>query len=186
MGFGSPSRYVPKSLPRVSRPRAPLLGFRRPFNARGGESPRPAPVARPGLPGGARGCASGSHPASYGAAPRFSQPLSGLFLSPPSRHFQTGGVRGVLPFRELILPRSPDDSSPPACPLDVSPIELRVVPVLGGDRSRALRPVPRSFRPESLIAYRAFVFVEIDLRRRSMINDPTTDLSLLGFCLLMV
>jgi hypothetical protein len=46
--------------------------------------------------------------------------------------------------------------------------------------------MPRSFRPESLIAYRVFVLVEIDLRRRSMINDPTTDLSLLGFCLLMV
>jgi hypothetical protein len=118
--------------------------------------------------------------------PGFPNLSAAFFLSPPPRHFQTGGVRGVLPFRELILPRSPDDSSPPACPLDVSPIELRVVPVLGGDRSRALRPVPRSFRPESLIAYRAFVFVEIDLRRRSMINDPTTDLSLLGFCLLMV
>jgi hypothetical protein len=46
--------------------------------------------------------------------------------------------------------------------------------------------VPRSFRPESLFAYRAFVLVEIDLRHRSMINDPMTDLSLLGFCLLMV
>jgi hypothetical protein len=37
-----------------------------------------------------------------------------------------------------------------------------------------------------LIAYRAFVLVEIDLRHRSMINDPMTDLSLLRFCLLMV
>jgi hypothetical protein len=46
--------------------------------------------------------------------------------------------------------------------------------------------VPRSFRSESLIAYRAFVLMEIDLCHRSMINDPMTDLSLLGFCLLMV
>jgi hypothetical protein len=59
---------------------------------------------------------------------RFSQPLSGFFLSPPSRHFQAGGVRGVLPFRELFLPQSPDSSSPPACPLDVAPIELALSP----------------------------------------------------------
>jgi hypothetical protein len=33
----------------------------------------------------------------------------------------------------IFLPRSPDDSSPPAYPLDVPPIELRLIPVLGGD-----------------------------------------------------
>jgi len=37
-----------------------------------------------------------------------------------------------------------------------------------------------------LFVYRAFVLVEIDPHHRSMINDPMTDLSLLGFCLLMV
>jgi hypothetical protein len=59
--------------------------------------------------------------------------LSAAFiLSPPSRHFQTGGVRGVPPFREFILPRILDDSSPPTCPLDVPPIELALIPVLGG------------------------------------------------------
>jgi hypothetical protein len=56
-----------------------------------------------------------------------------FFLSPPSRHFQTGGVRGVSPFREFFLPRSLDDSSPPTCPPDVLPIELALIPVLGGD-----------------------------------------------------
>ena len=132
MGFSSPTRCVPTSPPPVSRPEAPLLGFRRPYNARGGESPRPVPVARFGPPGCAGVSASESHFASYGAARRFSQPLSGFFLSPPSRHFQTGGVRGVLPFRELFLPRSPDDSSPPACPLDVPPAGC-AVPILGGD-----------------------------------------------------
>ena len=185
MGFGSPSWPFPKSRPWVSRPRAPLLGFRRPYNARGGESPRPVSVARTGLPGGARGCASGSHPASYGAAPRFSQPLSGFLLSPPSRHFQTGGVHGVLPFRDLFLPRSPDDSSPPACPLGVSPLGL-ACPRPRRGRPRALQPVPRSFRLEPLVAYRALFLVEIDLGHRTMINEPMTDLSLLGFCLLMV
>jgi hypothetical protein len=147
MGFGPPSRFVPQSPPRASRPRAPLLGFHRPYNARGGESPRPASVARTGLPGGARGCAGESQPADYGAAHRFSQPLSGFFLSPPSRHFQTGGVRGVLPFRELFLPRSPDGSSPPACPLDVLPIGLALIPVLGGDvRGRSYQCLGHSGR----------------------------------------
>jgi hypothetical protein len=56
-----------------------------------------------------------------------------FFLSPPSRHFQAGGVHGVSPFRDLFLPRSLDDSSSPTCPLDVPPIELALIPVLGGD-----------------------------------------------------
>jgi hypothetical protein len=55
-------------------------------------------------------------------------PLSGflnlsatfLLLLPPY-HFQIGGVHGVAPSRELILPRSPSGSSPLACPLDVLP-----------------------------------------------------------------
>jgi hypothetical protein len=46
--------------------------------------------------------------------------------------------------------------------------------------------VPRSFRLVPFVAYRAFVFVEIDLSHRTMINETMTDLSLLGFCLLMV
>jgi hypothetical protein len=37
-----------------------------------------------------------------------------------------------------------------------------------------------------MVAYRAFVLVEIDLRHRSMINVSMTDLPLLGFSLLMV
>lgn len=46
--------------------------------------------------------------------------------------------------------------------------------------------MPRSFRLEPFVAYRAFVLVEIDLSHRTMINESMTDLSLLGFCLLMV
>jgi hypothetical protein len=98
--------------------------------------------------------------ADYGAARRFSQPLSGLFLSSPSRHFQAGGTRGVLPFRELFLPRSPDDSSSPACPLDVDPIELACSRPRR-ERSRALEPVPRSVRLQPFCVFRAFVLVEI-------------------------
>jgi hypothetical protein len=56
---------------------------------------------RPGCPGRLSGFAGvsarGSHSADYGVAHRFSQPLSDFFLSPPPRHFQTGGVHGVRP-----------------------------------------------------------------------------------------
>lgn len=46
--------------------------------------------------------------------------------------------------------------------------------------------MPRSFRLEHFVAYRAFILVEIGLSHRTMINESMTDLSLLGFCLLMV
>jgi len=55
-------------------------------------------VRLPGRPTGFAGVsARGSHPADYGVAHRFSQPLSDFYLSPPSRHFQAGGVHGVCP-----------------------------------------------------------------------------------------
>jgi len=41
-------------------------------------------------------------------------------------------------------------------------------------------------RPAPFVVYRAFVLVEIDPRQRVTINVSLTDLSLLGFCLLMV
>jgi hypothetical protein len=41
-------------------------------------------------------------------------------------------------------------------------------------------------RPVPFVAFRAFVFVEIDLHQRVTINVSLTDLSLLGFSLLMV
>lgn len=77
----------------------------------------------------------GSHAVDYGAARRFSQPHSDLFLSRPSCHSQAGDALGVLPFRGFLLLRRPDDSSPPACLLDV----LRSVaharfPGVGSDR----------------------------------------------------
>jgi len=52
-----------------------------------------AQVEPPGCPGSA----DESHPAGYGAAHRFSQPLSGFLRSPPSCHFQAGGALGVRP-----------------------------------------------------------------------------------------
>jgi len=82
------------------------LGVPIPFNALGGESPRPSarrlPVTQRTTPSSAtpvlpEHSASRSHPASYGVAHRFSQPRSDFFLSPPSRHFQTGDIRGIHP-----------------------------------------------------------------------------------------
>jgi hypothetical protein len=56
------------------------------------------------------------------------EPLAGFlnlsaafFLSPPSCHFQAGNARGVNPSGVYSFARSPGDSSPPACPLDVPP-----------------------------------------------------------------
>lgn len=62
----------------------------------------------------------------------FPNPSAVFFLSPTSRHFQAGCVLGVQHYRELILPRNPDGSSPPACPLDVPPSDC-AVPILGGN-----------------------------------------------------
>jgi hypothetical protein len=100
LGFSSPTRPISSSPPPTSLPAAPLLGFQFPSTH---QEERvhvrtaclaalvPASPVLPGL------SANGSHPASYGVAHRFSQPRSDFFLSPPSRHFQTGGVRGIHP-----------------------------------------------------------------------------------------
>jgi len=102
----------------ASRRTAPLLGF---FASSALEEKRVhvhlAVALR--LPG----VADGSRTAGYGVARRFSQPLSDFFLSPPSRHFQAGGALGVPPYRGLVPPRSPDDSSSPAYPLGLCPAD---------------------------------------------------------------
>jgi hypothetical protein len=156
--------------PRVSVPglsaKDTSLGVRRPFSARGGESPRP-----PGFPVRLPRCYRGGPPAGPTLPPTV--PLSGFlnlsaafFLSPPSCHFQASGARGILPFRGLLLSRRPDGSSPPACPHDVLPTGSAVPPFLGGDFPWAHRTLPRMSRPVSLRVFRAFVRGEIDLRHR--------------------
>jgi hypothetical protein len=120
LGFDPPTRYVPKSPPEASRPAGTSLGVSCPSSALGEGSPRPAgfPTGLPVLPG--------SLPA--GPTPPATVPLAGFpnlaaafFLPPPSCRFQAGGAPGVPPFRGLFRSRSPDGSSPPACPLDVAP-----------------------------------------------------------------
>lgn len=85
LGFSPPSRYCSFPLPPTSRRKAPLLGFRPLQRMKQAESTF-------------RVCARirrGSHPVGYGAARRLFQPLNGLFLRPPSDHFQAGYARGV-------------------------------------------------------------------------------------------
>jgi hypothetical protein len=120
LGFSPPSRCCPPSPPPVSRLEAPLLGFRAPSTH--WEERVHVPIRLPGgRPGFAGVYVRRSHPADYGVAHRFSQPLSDFFLSPPSHHFQVGGVRGVRPSGDSSSRRSPGDSSSPAYPRDVLP-----------------------------------------------------------------
>jgi hypothetical protein len=121
VGFGPPTRYFPKSPPVAFRSTGTSPGVLRPYSALGEGSPRLAscPVEHPGF----AGIASASpNPPTTVPLTGFPNLSAAFFLPPPSCHFQTGGARGVPPFRGLFLPRSPDDSSPPACPLDVPPV----------------------------------------------------------------
>jgi hypothetical protein len=134
LGFGPPTRLFPLSPPAASRPKAPLLGFFRPYNAhrkRESTSRRFYPVELPGFAGNLP--ASPTLPATVSSA-GFPNLSTTFFLSPPPRHFQTDGARGILLFRDLIFPRSPGCSSPPVCPLDVPPPDCAV-------------PVPRRGHP---------------------------------------
>jgi hypothetical protein len=130
--------------------------------------------------------ASGSHPAGYGVARRFSQPLSDFCLSPPLCHFQADGTPGVRPFRGLFLPRSPGDSSPPACPPDVSPIGSAEPPFLGGDFPWARWTLPRMSRPAPFRRLQGFRLRGNRSASSRRFKASMTDLPLLGFLLLMV
>ena len=133
MGFGPPSRSISTAPPRVSRPRAPLLGFLRPFNARRRREstsrtscPARAPWwcqgVRQQLPRCQLRCRSQVFPTSQ-------RPSSSLRRPAIFRRVAFVGFRPSGNF----LPRILDDSSSPTCPLDVPPIELALIPVLGGD-----------------------------------------------------
>jgi hypothetical protein len=77
---------------------------------------------------------------------------------------------GSSPFRGLSLPRSPDRSSPPVCPLDVLPAGC-ATPVLGGGiRGRSSRCLGHH-GAEPLIVFRAFVRKEIDPHHRDRLRS---------------
>lgn len=122
--FDSPLRYVPKPLPwplgrgQLSWDFFPLQRIKQP------ESTSFRLTGR--LPDSNPRTAASCPPA--GPTPPATVPLSGflnlsatLLLLLPSHHFQMGGAPGVVPFRGLLLSRSPSGSSPLACPLDVLP-----------------------------------------------------------------
>jgi hypothetical protein len=132
LGFDSPTRPVPTSPPTASRPRAPLLGFCRPYNARGEESPRLVPVAQtsspvvPGIrrqfPGCRLRCRSQAFPASQ-------RPSSSL--RPPAIFrrvaFLGFGSTGCCSFRETPGARRHRCALLPFFP------RIALSPFLGGD-----------------------------------------------------
>jgi len=87
----------------------------------------------------------------------------------------------------LLLPRSPDDSSPPAYPPDVLP-ESCAVSVLGGNtlRHEPLYPPQEIQRYVFRSVFRVFILVKIGPVNETRLMFPMTDLPLLGFLLLMV
>jgi len=144
-----------------------------------------SPVARPGSRGFHLGIPPAVPPASYGAAHRFSQPLSDFFLSWPSHHFQAGGAPGVLPSRGLILPRSPASSSLTACLLDVSPAGC-AAPILGTGTPSGSRSGNLGCRCRVFCRLQGLRLRGNRSHQRATFNVPSTDLPLLGFHLLTV
>jgi len=94
------------------------LGVSRRHNALGEESPRPTFAGPPVLPGYL----------STGPTPQTTVPLAGFpnlsaafFLSPPSHHFQVGGVPAVRPTGVCSSHEAPPTRRRAAYPLDVVP-----------------------------------------------------------------
>jgi hypothetical protein len=105
------------------------LGVLRPFNARGGESSRPTgcPIDPPVLPGSYQRVP----PRRLRCRSQVFSTSQRLFPLPTAPPFSGGWRSWGSPYRGLFLPRSPDDSSPPDCPLDVAPASC-ASPFLGG------------------------------------------------------
>jgi hypothetical protein len=120
------------------------LGVSRPFSALRRESPRSSglPVRGPGRVSD-QDFAGESHLARYGAAPRLSQPFSGLVpLSTVSR-FSREWHSWDFPFRGFILPQSLDDSSPPNTLMTLFP-RFAPLPFLGGSFRGRVAVLPRT------------------------------------------
>jgi hypothetical protein len=152
----------------------------------GEESPRPtvscdAPSASRALPGQ---CTGRSQPASYGAAHRFSQPLSDFFLSPPSHHFQVGGARGFHPTRGCSS-REASVARHHRHTLLTLLLWTARSPILGGGiQGRAYRCLELS---AGVFHRLQGLFPRVSRSASSrLIKVTTTDLPFLGFCLLMV
>jgi hypothetical protein len=163
------------------------LGVLVPFSASGKGRLRPSRLAPIRLPEVlASGPADGSHPADYGAAHRFSQPLSDLFLPPPSRHLSDGLRSWGSLFRGFV---SPSVAAPARhrrlALVAVLPADWPLLPPRMGSLREALPPSPRMPDEEPLFAFRASSHTGIGPHRQHTINALTTDLPLLSFHLPM-
>jgi hypothetical protein len=181
LGFGSPARYVPQPPPSASQSKAPLLGFVIPYDASGGESPRPVS----GRPGCAGVSAGESHlrrlrcrPQAFSASRRPCSSLrrSAIFRRVASLGFALQGLVPPTKPRRLIVPGIPSGRSSRrlACPH----------PRRG--RLRACWLLPRMVQPAPFFAFRVFVLVGIGPHHQATINPPVIDLPLLSLRLLMV
>jgi hypothetical protein len=137
------------------------------------------------LPGFAGVSVHGSHPADYGAARRFSQPLSGFLPLPTVPRFSRGWRSWGLPYRGF-------PSTKPRRLVAVRPTLLTFLPradrspFLGGDTRRRGGSYLGAFNPPPIDRLQG-------LRPRgnrsdipSIFTAVMSDLPLLGFCLLMV
>jgi len=139
-----PSFMVPTRHPRPRITGSNSLGVSFPYSASSIGDPRPSqfPTLAPHPFRPLRAFRAGIPP----AAPKLpaTVPPSGFFnlsvafFSPlPSHHFQAGNAHGVSPFRGFPSHAAPYGSSPPACPLDVSPSVKRFRPKRKLPRARA-------------------------------------------------
>jgi hypothetical protein len=130
------------------------------------------------------GSVESSHALDYGAARRFSQPLSDFFLSPPSHHFQVGGARGFHPTRGCSS-REASVARHHRHTLLTLLLWTARSPILGGGiQGRAYRCLELS----AGVFHRLQGLLPRVSRSASsrLIKVTTTDLPFLGFCLLMV
>jgi len=121
------------------------------------------PVARPSSPGFHPGICQQVPPCQLRCRPQVF-PTSRRLLPPSAGPPFSGRWRSWgSPFRGFFLPRSPDSSSLPACPLDVVPAG-RASPVLGGGASRRERRYLGWRGVTPLSVFRASIHARVDPR----------------------
>lgn len=121
-----------------------------PFNAQGGGNPRPATVARFGFRRQLPCCRLRCRSQVFSTSQRLLLPSAVLPFSGRWRSWGSA-LQGFQ-----FLPRSPDGSSPPACPPDVAPAGC-ASPVPRRGNQQARQPIPRICGSPSFTVFRAFV-----------------------------
>lgn len=163
VGFDSSLRPYPMSPPRTSRPKAPLLGFLSPLQRIQEEKVHVSPVARsssPVLPGiclQVPPCRLRCRSQVFSTSQRRSSspPRPAIFRQVTLVGF---GPTGSCSFREA------PDARRRRCALMTFFPWFALSPFLGGDNLGRIDRLPRIARPVPFFVFRAFVFVEVDLR----------------------